>query len=209
MIEILSVSGSPVQQSSTDILLETVAHGLADRLNGREVNVTTVKLNELKFVPCQACRKAPTPEWCLFEDDLTPFYDKIAGCDCLLFGSPVYFDSVSAQAKAFIDRGNCFRPADFESKEPECHFVQLLHRKRPGAIVLVGGEGQWFEGARRTIAGFFKWLEVTNEGLLTYASKYDNRKGTVGSAHGVLRQALELGARLAPLVVKAHEAQRD
>lgn len=200
MIKLLSISGSPVEGSSTDLLLKRVAESIESALpNGTSVESNFIKLHSLTFVPCQACGEAPEAGFCIF-DDLSELYDKLAACDCLLFGSPIYFDSVSAQAKLFIDRCNCIRPADFTNTNPEHQFIRLLDRKRPGAMVLVGGEKQWYEGARRTIAGFFKWIEVVNEGMVQYSSHDIKKKGTAATDPAVLEEADRLGRHLASLL---------
>ena len=205
MINLLVVSGSPVDQSSTDIILNRISNAIAGSLTDQYPTASTfVKLNELKFTPCQSCGEAPTPKFCLFDDDLTDVYSKLADCDCLLFGTPVYFDSVSAQAKMFIDRCNCFRPPDFDNVDPEHRFIRILNRKRPGAMVLIGGERGWFEGARRVVAGFFKWVEVTNEGTIIYRSPGFNRAGSVAEDEDTLAQADTLGRRLAECITKNH-----
>lgn len=206
MIELLVISGSPVSGASTDLLLRLVGDAIVLDLKPHyEVETTFVRLNELKYIPCQACGKAPTPKWCFFEDDLTPIYNRLVECDCLLFGSPVYFDSVSGQAKTFIDRCNCFRPYDFGNQEPEHDFVKLIKRKRPGAIVLVGGDEIGLEGARRTIAGFFKWVEVANEGVLKYSSADDRRVGTAADDDLIVDQAAKLGQKLAATLRTQYE----
>lgn len=201
MINLLVVSGSPVDQSSTDIILNRISDAIADRIPEQyQVVSTFVKLNELKFISCQSCGEVPTPKFCLFDDGLTDVYTKLADCDCLLFGTPVYFDSVSAQAKMFIDRCNCFRPPDFDNVDPDHHFIRILKRKRPGVMVLVGGERGWFEGARRVVAGFFKWVEVTNEGMIAYRSPGFIRAGSVAEDTDTLSQADALGRQLAKII---------
>jgi multimeric flavodoxin WrbA len=205
LTKILIVSGSPVVSSSTDLLLYELAAAIEASLPEGSCELTFVKLTNLRFIPCQACGKDPTPDWCLFHDDLDPVYSQLAACDCLLFGTPVYFDSVSAQAKAFMDRCNCFRPPDYSRTQTEHHFIKRLTRKRPGAMVLVGGPDQWIEGARRSIAGFFKWIEVTNEGLVAYTSADDYRIGTVKDDPATLMRARELGKLLAARLEDAHE----
>jgi multimeric flavodoxin WrbA len=205
LINLLVVSGSPVDQSSTDIILNRISNAITGNLpNQCPMASTFVKLNELKFTPCQSCGEAPTPKFCLFDDDLTDVYTKLADCDCLLFGTPVYFDSVSAQAKMFIDRCNCFRPPDFDNVDPEHRFIRILKRKRPGAMVLVGGERGWLEGARRVVAGFFKWVEVTNEGMIAYRSPGFTRAGSVAEDTDTLSQADALGRRLAEIIMRDH-----
>jgi multimeric flavodoxin WrbA len=203
LIKLLVVSGSPVDQSSTDIILYRTSDAIKSSLTDQYPSTSTfVKLNELKFIPCQSCGEAPTPKFCLFDDGLTDVYSKLADCDCLLFGTPVYFDSVSAQAKMFIDRCNCFRPPDFDNIDPEHRFIKILKRKRPGAMILVGGDRGWFEGARRVVAGFFKWVEVTNEGLIVYRSPGFIKTGSVAEDEDTLGQADTLGRRLAEIIMR-------
>jgi multimeric flavodoxin WrbA len=203
LIKILSISGSPVSNASTDILLNRVSEAIKTELAGKaEAVVSFVKLNAITFRPCQSCGVDPTPRWCFYED-LYPVLEELAACDCLLFGSPIYFDSVSAQAKAFIDRCNCFRPAEFDD-ESDTRFIKRIQRSRPGAMVLVGGERGWFEGARRVIAGFFKWVEVTNDGNLMYSSPGTSARGAAVNDSKILTQADELGKHLANLLLKQH-----
>ena len=171
-------------------------------LSDDKVEYKSVKISELEFIPCQACGKAPTPEYCFYDDDMSSVYNDLASCDAFLFGSPVYFDSVSAQAKAFIDRCNCMRPANFGGTHGNRKFVKLLNRRIPGGIVLVGGENCWFEGARRTIAGFFKWIEIENTGLVTYDSRDYEKKGTVSQDSGSIGDARNLGVRMASMIGK-------
>ena len=197
MAKILAISGSPVAGASTDILLDAVASGVIEVLGDKTTTWRLVKLSNLQYQPCQACGVAPESGFCVLEDDLTDLYVELAECDLLLFGSPVYFDTVSGQAKTFIDRCNCFRPADFDNKDPEHDFLKLLPRKRPGAMVLVGGERGWFEGARRVIAGFFKWVEVVNEGVLEYRSQDFRYKGDAAQDAQALADARKLGRELA------------
>jgi len=161
------------------------------------------RLNDLMFLPCQACGHAPTPNFCFFDDALTPIYRQLAECDCFLIGSPVYFDAVSAQTKAFMDRCNCFRPPDYKGVQKEHRFIKLLKHKRPGAMVLVGDQEGWFEGPRRSIAGFFKWIEVTSEGLISFHSQDFNRKGAALNDTSILDEADKLGKKLAGLILKA------
>lgn len=207
-IKLLSLSGSPVKGSSTEILLRVVADSLMREMEGGvSVFESFVRLNEIPIMPCQACGMAPTPELCFYEDGMTSVYRQLEECDCLLFGSPIYFDAVSAQAKLFIDRCNCVRPADFDKVDPAHDFIKLIKRKRPGAIVLVGTDNGWFEGARRCIAGFFKWVEVVNEGVVTYQSPDFTRYGTVSDDEGALELARALGRHLADVLKRGVSEQ--
>jgi multimeric flavodoxin WrbA len=205
LINLLTISGSPTPNSSTDILLQAIADTVVAELTGTlKVEASFVKLNELTFIPCQSCGKAPHEEWCVFHDGISPVLEQLAECDCLIVGSPIYFDSVSAQLKMLMDRCNCFRPADFEEVDPERDFIKLIKQKRPGAMVLVGGENGWFEGARRAIAGFFIWIEVTSEGVVTFKSKDFHRTGEVVDSPETIEGAKQLGRKLAAILKERH-----
>jgi hypothetical protein len=103
-----------------------------------------------------------------------------------------------------MDRCNCFRPADFDEQDSEHDFIRLVKQKRPGGMVLVGGEQGWFEGARRAIAGFFIWIEITNEGVVTYKSRDFHRTGEVVDSAASLEEAKELGRKLAAILREKH-----
>lgn len=203
MIRVLSICGSPVPGSSTEILLRRIASAVVANLKDRYRH-DFVRLSELDMTACQACGEAPTPKFCFIDDAMTALYRKLIDCDCLLFGSPIYFDSVSAQTKLFIDRCNCLRPADFCGTPQQGRFIRLIERQRPGAMVLVGGERAWFEGARRCVAGFFKWIEITNEGCLKFCGVEDNQVGEAAARPDVLREADKIGQALARVIRKQH-----
>lgn len=201
MRKLLLISGSPTMGSSTDLLMMIVADACANVL-GEEIEIQSVKISDLQFIPCQACGEAPTPHFCFFHE-IDRQYDLIVQCDALIFGSPIYFDNVSAQAKAFIDRCNCFRPYDFKHIDPEHSFLKLLPKKRPGAVVFVGGESGWFEGARRTVVGFFKWIEIASVGMVTWSHE-DVEIGSATRDNQVVEQAKELGRNLAIAMKEKH-----
>lgn len=201
LIKLLSICASPVLGSSTEILLDRIAQAVAENA-GAKCRHTMVRLNDLDILDCQACGEAPTPKFCFFDDDMTRLYRQIVECDCLLFGSPIYFDTVSAQAKRFIDRCNCIRPPDYAGTDPDHDFLKLVTRKSSGAIVLVGGEQAWFEGARRTVAGLFKWIGVANEAQLFFGSTDFNRAGEVVDSFDTLKKADQVGHQLARSIRK-------
>jgi NAD(P)H-dependent FMN reductase len=187
-----------VEGASTELLVRRVSESFIEAAGGPDkVRPVHVDLNKLKYIPCQACGEAPQEGWCLFEDDLTPVFTELASADAVIIGSPIYFDSVSGQAKTFIDRCNCFRPPDWQDRDPEHDFIKLLLRKRPGVMVLVGGERGWFEGARRVIAGWFRWVEVINEGVLVFRTADFHQKGTAAKDKESRAEADRLGRLLA------------
>jgi multimeric flavodoxin WrbA len=198
MLNILTLTGSPVKGSSTEILLEHIAEGISHSAT-QPVSNEVIHLNHYQYLPCQSCGKSPEPDFCFFHDEIYPVYDLFVNCDIVLFGSPVYFDTISAQAKLFIDRCNCLRPADFEGKT-EHAFKKILAKERLGAMVLVGGERQDYECARKVIAGFFKWAEIINCGTVISAGT-GWEPGAVSGDADKLHEAYTLGQKIASRIL--------
>ena len=194
MPKILTINGSPVKNSCTEVLLEKVTEGIEKNSAGSFEN-KIIKLNDLNILPCQACGENPEPDYCLFKDDIYPFYKYLINCDIVLFGSPIYFETVSAQAKLFIDRCNCLRPPDFAG-DSDAHFKKVITKKKLGAIILSGGQSDQFECARRVIAGFFKWVRVTNIGTINYTSPRWKEAGLVKDDIARLDKAILLGEKI-------------
>jgi multimeric flavodoxin WrbA len=198
MLNILTLIASPVSGSNCEIILEHIAEGIIHSATV-PVDNEIVRLNDYMYLPCQSCGKSPEPDFCLFQDEIYPVYDSFINCDIVLFGSPVYFDTVSAQAKLFIDRCNCLRPYDFEN-EGEHDFKKILKKKRLGAMVLIGGSRQDFECARKVIAGFYKWTEIENYGLITYSAE-TMKAGEVIDKADKLNEAFTLGQQIASKLI--------
>jgi multimeric flavodoxin WrbA len=191
-VKILGLNGSPIRGGNTEILIREILRGAVSA--GAACN--HVVLNELVIKPCQSCGKSPEPESCFLRDDMDPLYRQLREYDGFVLGSPIYFDTVSAQMKLFIDRCNCLRPlTPSEDQKGDFYFKELTHKKRPGAMVLVGGERQEPECARQVIAGFFAWASIVTVGQIFYVSK-SWRKGEVAREPEILKRAFELGELL-------------
>ena len=154
-MNIVGISGSPTGGSSTDYLINAVL----DNIAGDHIKKHFIRLNEKSILPCQACGKNPEPDFCFFHDDMDEAFAVMKKSEGIILGSPIYFDSVSAQAKLFIDRTNCLRPVDFD-RPGEPKIKEPLFTGKKGGIILVGGERGKFTGALRTARAFFIWAGI-------------------------------------------------
>ncbi len=186
--KILGICGSPVRGSSTELLVQEVLRGAQS--NGAVAEY--IFLNDLEIMPCQACGRAPEDAYCFFNDGMDEIYAKFDWCDSLVIGSPIYFETVSAQTKLFIDRCNCFRAMNPDGPE---RFIQRISKRRRGGMVLVGGEKERYEHARRVIGGFYVWGNVESAGLVTY-SRDTFEIGTAAGNEDAMKQAFDLGKNL-------------
>jgi multimeric flavodoxin WrbA len=163
---IIGISGSATPDSSTDTLVKEVLRGVTDDKSKKRF----FRLNEMRVLPCQACGKSPEPDYCFFHDDAYQLLHQAAGADIIILGSPIYFDSVSAQTKLFIDRSNCLRPADFSDRNVQ-KFRQPRLKGKQGGIVLVAGNYGKFDSALKTMRAFFIWAGIEIKFELTYQTK--------------------------------------
>ena len=52
------------------------------------------------------------PQVCKLEDDAQPYYQKVKEADAVVIGTPVYFDTMTSMAWAFIERFFGYRHVD-------------------------------------------------------------------------------------------------
>jgi multimeric flavodoxin WrbA len=102
-MKILGINASPRIGGNSDLLLDKALEG-AKSASGI---VEKIVLSELKFSPCQECEKISHDGLCLVQDEFQIIFDKIKQADALILVSPIFFGSVSAQAKMMIDRFQC------------------------------------------------------------------------------------------------------
>ena len=96
MMNIVCISGSPRKKSNTDHLLRLVL----DRTGGE-----FIKLSEYHIEACSSCWACVKSGQCVIADDMTAtIVPKILAANVMVIGSPVYFNNVTAQMKAFMDR---------------------------------------------------------------------------------------------------------
>ncbi len=117
---VLICKGSPREKGNSSTLAEQVALGAREA--GAEVE--TISLHKLNIQPCtgcDACQRAGGGGHCNIDDDMEALYPKLTAADLIVISSPVYWFTLSAQAKLFIDRwyalekpeGSTLRGKDF------------------------------------------------------------------------------------------------
>ncbi len=191
-IRALGINGSPVKDGNCDILVRKVLEGSAAAMGRTRL----YNLNELTIKPCQSCGKSPYPDYCFFDDSMNEIYEELAKSDLVVFASPIYFDTVSAQAKLLIDRCNCLRPPIFSNDgiKSDIHFLDRDLKPKKGVIILSGGKRRKFECARMIIKGFFKWANIEFMEEIDIRNSWE--KGSVRKMSDVLDMAFRIGFEL-------------
>jgi len=185
---LVALNGSPVRGSSIDLLLEAVGAGARDAGGAFE----HIRCNELIVKPCQACGPEPTTGYCIFHDDMDGVFASLERAHAVVVGSPIYFDTVSAQLKLVMDRCNCVTPLVVLPDGTDT-FRPKWRRTRRAAFVTACASRRRYDLAERSVRGFLKWVGAKWEETLVWHHA-DNAIGSVDSE--LLAKARALGQRL-------------
>ncbi len=108
MKNILVIQGGGRPKGNTAQLIDSFVKGAVDA--GNTVEVVSLMKNEVKgCLGCNACRYGKP---CVQKDAFNDLVPKIKAADCLVLASPLYFWTVSAKIKAFIERFYCIAEED-------------------------------------------------------------------------------------------------
>jgi len=100
-MKILAINGSPRgSRSQTLRLVQAVLDGA--RSAGADVEVVDVCKLQIEY--CNGCTVCYERGECIKEDDFAALYEKMLESDGIVFGSPNYINSVTAQIKTLLDR---------------------------------------------------------------------------------------------------------
>jgi multimeric flavodoxin WrbA len=184
------IVGSPRKNGNVDLLVSNVLKGASSQ--GAETD--KIYLNDLNIKPCQSCGLDPYPKYCLYDDDMRLVYELLESCDLIVLGSPVYFDTVSAQVKLMIDRSNCLMPY-VKRSDGSWRFERRMKKRKKGVFIAVAGEDQKFNTIQTTAKGFFEWANIELVYTILYSDN-SNELGSVKNDEQKMAEAFNLGVQL-------------
>ncbi len=183
---ILIVLGSPRRHGNSAALAEALAKGAG----AAGAAVETIFLQGLDINPCtacDACRKKKA-RGCVIADEMQPLYSKIKAADAIVIAGPVYWFSVSAQTKLFMDRWYALGgDNDYRG----------LRGKRFGILLAFADADAFSSGAVNALHTFqdaIGYLGGSIAGMVYGSAK---KAGEIRARKDLLRQAAELGKKLA------------
>ena len=184
---VLGIMGSPRIRGNTDLLLDEALRGAQSQ--GAEVEKIIV--DKLKLSPCREFYNCAVDGNCPIKDDMKDIYPKLLDADRIIFASPMFFYSITAQAKALIDRSQALwaRKHILGQNPPNSN--------RKGAFIAVGAtKGKdLFTGSRLTVKYFFEGIGVKYADELLVRGV--DKKGEIKDHPTAQADAHELGERLA------------
>jgi multimeric flavodoxin WrbA len=180
-LKILGIICSPRSGGNTEILVRKALESAEKE--GAEAEAWSVVGKELK--PCDHCGSCIKTGQCHIKDDMQHLYPKMIAADGIILGSPVYFWSVTAQAKTVIDRTYALRRP-----------TNRLEGKVGGAIAVAGRRGE--VEALTVINNFFLGQGIIPAGLGVDGEATE--KGAVKQDERAMTGATELGERIVQLI---------
>jgi multimeric flavodoxin WrbA len=99
-MRVLGIAGSPRKNGNTELLMNEILKTTREAGCDTEIFL----MSEKAVAPCDACGSCFQIGSCVIQDDMQELYAMMQRADIVVFGSPVYFGSVSAQCKAIMDR---------------------------------------------------------------------------------------------------------
>jgi multimeric flavodoxin WrbA len=211
---LLGVAGSPRKGANSDILLHNALEAAEE---GGAVETRAVYLREHAIAPCKCCYFCCTEaagknggeRACVMRDGMDDIYPLLLACDGLIISAPVFFGSLNAQTKAFMDR------TEGLLRYGASKYQNGLRNKVLGGIAMGGNRngGQEFTLQQIHYFGFVQDMIVVGSGPDRTPGCYLGGCGTTWPQKGEVRDAVlqdelamknsaMLGRRVAEMIEK-------
>jgi multimeric flavodoxin WrbA len=183
--KIVILLGSPRKRGNSAALAAKIARGA----EAAGAQVESIYLHDKKIAPCSACEACHRPgaKGCVIRDDMQAVYPKLKAADAVVYASPIYWFTVSAQLKLAMDR--CYALVG-----PKGY---LLAGKKIGLAFSYGGDDPFDSGctnAIRTFQDAFRFVGCEIAGMV-YGSA--GAAGDIKANKKVMQEARDLGRLLA------------
>jgi len=196
MSSILAIYGSPRRKGNTSLLLKQAVQGAKEQ----GAAVEEVILRDLKMAPCLEIYGCKKDGRCVIKDDFQGLYESLLSCQGIMLASPIFFYTVSAHTKIFMDR--C------QSLWAKRYLLEKVvrgegERTKKGLFISVGATGgkRLFEGTLLTVRYFFDVCDAEFWRYLLYRGL--DFEGDVLKHPEYLQEAYGAGRELAQAVERS------
>jgi multimeric flavodoxin WrbA len=182
--QVLVILGSPRRKGNSSTLAARISRGAKSA--GAEVE--TVFLQDLKISPCRGCDTCQKHDskGCAIKDDMQEIYPKLIKADAWVIASPVYWFTMSAQTKMFMDR--CYALPAY-AKNP-------FAGKRIAIAMSYGGVDPVKSGCVNALRTFQDAYRYTRSKIVGMVYGSAMKAGEIANNEALLREAEELGKLL-------------
>jgi multimeric flavodoxin WrbA len=183
--KVIIVVGSPRKEGNSSLLAEQVFAGAQSA--GAEVERFYLHGMNIKACDaCDACRGASEVD-CVLDDDMKGLLPKLREADAIVIASPIYWFTVSAQTKLFMDRW-------YALGGPEGH---AFAGKRFGIVLTYADTDPFSSGAVNALRTFQDALTYVGAKIvaMVYGSAWE--AGEIKRNKEVMEKAFDLGKKVA------------
>jgi multimeric flavodoxin WrbA len=190
---VLGIVASPRNSGNTAILVKEVLKGAEEK--GYKTDLKC--LGDLGINPLIASASDKQSIWSSYsnkpygvtvpEDDMELIYPSLEKMNVLVFGTPIYFDHVSARAKIFIDRLIYYIEESTKNRFPKnvrTVIIVTYEWNKPEAY------GRVVEWIKNTLEEYFKMKIVAS------LQAEDTVKNPVANREDILKKARQIGMNL-------------
>ncbi len=188
-IHLIAFACSPRAGGNTDTLLDAALDGAAEA----GARVERFDLREMTIAPCRHCGGCASGSGrCVIDDDMQRLYEPLCAADRIIVASPVFFMSLTAQAKTMIDR--C-QPMWVRRHRGD--IVSEARHPRAALYLGVGGGDLplLFDASRIVLASWYWTLQVFERRELTF--ECIDAKDAIRERPTALDRARQAGRELA------------
>jgi multimeric flavodoxin WrbA len=188
-MKVVAFNGSPRKDGNTTILINHVF----SELKKQGIETELVQLSDKQIHGCIACYKCiqNKDRQCAVKNDAANEYiEKMLGADGIILGSPVYFQDVTAEMKALIDRTAYVSRANGRMFKHKVG-ASVAAVRRSGANHAIDSMNHFFLSGEMIIVG--------------RAIVFGMEKGDVEKDNEGMGLIKSLGQRMAWLLKKVHE----
>ncbi|HPK53070.1 MAG TPA: flavodoxin family protein [Smithellaceae bacterium] len=187
-MKVLGIMGSPRVKGNSDILLSRALAGAKEA----GAHVEKIILGRKHISGCKDCKKCNKTGLCVINDDMMEIQEKILAAGAIIHSSPVYFWSMTAQMKAYLDRWCVFFDADWNWQKA---YASQMRGKRIGLITLCGDTN--VHAADSIVHSFKSAVKMTKMNWLGAVMASALGKGEIAANETALQQAFALGEKAA------------
>jgi len=188
-MKVVGICASPRKQGNTDLLLDMALKGakeagaLTEKFFLADMDISPISEKEYEGIDPGGFSPV--------HDDMHAIYKAILGADAIVFASPIFFGSLSTQAKMMIDRFQCVWISKF------FHGREIYTRNIKGVFLSVEATGRedFFDNARSIVKHFFATIKAEYCGEVLAPGC--DRKGSIMEKADLLEKAHRLGRELA------------
>lgn len=150
-MKVTVITGSPHKKGATALLADEFIAGATEV--GHDVYRFDAAFEDVK--PCLACGYCDSHEsQCVHKDSMSQLNDKLFEQDMIVFVTPVYYFTMSAQIKAVVDRFHA-NNAKLKGNKKAMLFAAAY-----------GADDGTFEGIKKTYEAILRYLNWKDTGML-------------------------------------------